>query len=159
MTSDEVGARLERLLADHARGFDPEGVRLVERLLAEGYARGIVDWLTMNVRRHDDAYALRLDLPAIRQLLDSYFSLDLWPIVDDAASVGALHLILGGRSAVFDDEANTRLALAETRNPRLVVRVLPSAGHWLHVDDPAGVFDSFRRALDAADARAPLRTV
>ncbi len=34
MTSDDVRARLERLLADNARGFDPEGVRLVERLLA-----------------------------------------------------------------------------------------------------------------------------
>jgi hypothetical protein len=33
MTSDDLRARLERLLADNARGFDPEGVRLVERLL------------------------------------------------------------------------------------------------------------------------------
>jgi esterase len=137
----------------------PTREAFVERLLAEGYARGIVDWLTMNVRRQGDAYALRLDLRAIRELLDSYFSLDLWPIVDDPESVGALHVILGGRSEVFDGEAKNRLALAETRNPRLVVRVLPSAGHWLHVDDPAGVLDSFRRALDAADTRATSRTV
>jgi pimeloyl-ACP methyl ester carboxylesterase len=110
-------------------------------MTARGYAKGIVDWLSMNVRSRAEAdgYGLRLDLPAIRALLDDYWARDFWPVVENPGAVDRLVMVLGGRSHVFDGAATARATEACTKNPRLVVETLREAGHWVHADDPEGV--------------------
>ncbi len=119
----------------------------VERLGALGYARGIVEWLTMNVRRDGDRYALRLDLPAIRSMLEDYFARDCWGAMSDPRIAARTDVVVAGRSAVFDEEARARLASSSARNPSLHVTLLEQAGHWVHVDDPEGVLRVFLDAL------------
>ena len=36
----------------------------------------------------------------------------------------------------------TQVTLIESREPRVEVRVLPRAGHWLHADDLDGLVDA-----------------
>lgn len=116
-------------------------------LAARGFSKGIVEWLTMNVRREGDAYGLRLDLPAIRSMLEDYFAVDLWPVLECPGSANALSLVIAGRSTVFDAAARERAARAATSNPALEVIVLETAGHWVHVDDPGGVIDAVVRTI------------
>lgn len=138
VTGDDV---VSRVLADLQSIPQPIASREAFHadLTSRGYAKGIVDWLAMNVRRDGEAYRLRLDLPAIRAMLDDYWARDLWPVVEDPRSAERLVLVLGGRSHVFDAAAITRATDACSKNPRLVVETLPDAGHWVHADDPEGV--------------------
>ncbi len=119
-----------------------------DRLAALGYARGIVEWLTMNVRREGDAYALRLDLPAIRVMLDDYFARDCWGAMRDRRLARRIDVVVAGRSVVFDEEARAKLEEARSHNPALVVTELEQAGHWVHVDDPMGVMRVMLGALE-----------
>lgn len=119
-------------------------------LVAEGIDPGLGPWLAMNVRPNPDGegYRLRLDLPSLKALLDDYFRLDLWPVVESPRPGLAIDLVLGGRSGVFDDADKARVRAAAQANPAVRVHVLPQAGHWVHVDDPDGLF----RVLTDADS-------
>lgn len=138
--NDQVGAVLAALEALPPTLPNRESFK--EALAARGFSPMIVDWLAMNVRRRPDGadgYTLRLDLPAIRSMLEDYWKKDLWPVMDDPASAEAMVLMIGGRSTVFDEAARARADLARAKNHHLAVEVLPEAGHWLHADDPEGV--------------------
>lgn len=101
-----------------------------------GHSRAIADWLAMNLERTDAGFRLRTDLQLIRALLDDYFQRDLWDVLAQArARVG---VVIGGRSRVWSPgELERAREMAASRPDRLRVEVLPHAGHWVHVDDPA----------------------
>jgi esterase len=122
----------------------------IEALVAKGQTRAIASWLAMSLRRTDDGFEMAFDLPAIRALLEDYFTRDLWPLFDDEPprDTPRLHQVIGERSAVFDaDDREHAARLA--REGRATLDVLP-AGHWVHVDDPDGLV----RALVARVATA-----
>ena len=49
-------------------------------------------------------------------------------------------MVIGGQSTVWSDDTKERLrALSEASHGRVRMHVLPNAGHWVHVDDLAGV--------------------
>jgi esterase len=127
-----VIALLERMPKHFARR--EEFIELVHRA---GHSRAIADWLAMNLSREADGFALATDLPGIRSLLDSYFSLDMWSMLETSSA--RVDVVVGGRSRVWNGEDLARIeAIAEAR-PNLQVHVLPEAGHWVHVDDGAGL--------------------
>lgn len=98
-----------------------------------GHAGAIADWLAMNLTRTESGFVLAIDLPAIRSLLDSYFSLDLWSVLEGSNAL--IDVVIGGRSRVWDAPDRERLrALAARKGERLRMHVLPEAGHWVHVD-------------------------
>jgi pimeloyl-ACP methyl ester carboxylesterase len=162
------GARPERLLQDQAGKVLamlesmpwplPSRERFFELVAAEGLSRPIAEWLAMQVRRAPpgsaspgseprDAVELRLELPAIRAMLEDYFARDLWPVLE-ATTVPTL-VVVGGRSTVVGPDDRERLAALATRNDAVKVRVLPGAGHWLHVDDLAGLVEGLAAHLAA----------
>jgi pimeloyl-ACP methyl ester carboxylesterase len=102
-----------------------------------GHGKPVSDWLGMNLVRADGGVRFRPDLTQIRALLDDYFVRDLWPVL--AASRAAVDVVVGGRSYVWEpgDLARLRALEAETQG-RVRGVVLEAAGHWVHVDDPAG---------------------
>ncbi|KYF87659.1 alpha/beta hydrolase, partial [Sorangium cellulosum] len=127
----------------------------LEAVQTAGFSRGIAEWLAMNVRREGDGFRIRLDLDVLNDLLTDYFARDLWHVLEDMedapAGAGAegrrVHVVLGGRSASISPASRARFEALSARAPSLSVHVLPRAGHWLHVDDPDGLFDVIRAAL------------
>lgn len=114
-----------------------------------GFARGVVEWLAMNVRRATDGgYALRLDLKVIRELLVDYYNLDAWDVVEDQSFVERLDLVIAGGSAHYALADRERAAHASRTRNGLAVHVVEGAGHWLHVDAPDAVRAIVREALD-----------
>lgn len=123
----------------------PSRERFMEILSDQGFSKAIIDWLAMNVRRAEDGYRLRLDLNVIRALIEDYYRRDLWPVIESRPS-GApeFHVVLGGKSeSVPEPDVKRFHELAQAGTVRL--HVLPTAGHWLHADDPEGLL----RALAA----------
>jgi pimeloyl-ACP methyl ester carboxylesterase len=113
----------------------------VDRAMAAGQDEPMSRWLAMNLERDGDGFTLRLDLPSIRALLADYFTLDLWPVIEPPPGHLRVDLVLGGRSRVFDESERARAHQLAARFPdRVTVHTLPAAGHWLHVDDPDGLF-------------------
>jgi pimeloyl-ACP methyl ester carboxylesterase len=120
----------------------------VDRIVAQGLEEGTARWLAMNLDRQGDGFALGLDLPALRAMLDDYFVRDLWPALEAAPPSRRLHLVIGGKSRVFDGAEKARAEAAAARSSgRLQVHVLPEAGHWVHVDDPDGLFVRMRASM------------
>jgi pimeloyl-ACP methyl ester carboxylesterase len=107
-------------------------------LEAAGISRATSEWLAMNVVRDPEGGSrLRLNLVAIRALLEDYLRLDLWRVVEEPPGDVKIHFVIGGRSEVFAAPERARAeAAAGARPDRVDVATLADAGHWVHVDAP-----------------------
>jgi pimeloyl-ACP methyl ester carboxylesterase len=119
----------------------------IDHMTASGMARPEIEWLAMNVRRDGDVFSFRLDLPTIRALLEDYFARDLWSVVEQSDERRRLGFIIGGQSITVSLPDRDRLSKLSTANPKVEIHVLERADHWLHVDDPDGLFAILRQAL------------
>jgi pimeloyl-ACP methyl ester carboxylesterase len=112
-----------------------------QHLCAAGISEPTTAWLAMNLRASDAGFVYKLDLEVIQTMLDDYFDRDLWPVIESPPINTNLHLVLGGKSEVFrKSERDRALDTASKAGARVTVDVLPNAGHWVHVDDPDGLF-------------------
>jgi len=102
------------------------------RLAAAGLSGPLIAWLGLNLVPADGAWALRLDLAAVRALLADYYASDLWGVVE--APPGPLRFAVAGRGSAVSTADRARLAAIAGGGADLVVRDLPDAGHWLHID-------------------------
>lgn len=120
-----------------------------DAIRAAGYSAALADWLTMNVRREGDVYRLRLDLVAARALLESYYTSDLWHVLE-APRARSWSLLVATRSTVIDSASRERAqAAASTSGGRGRVHLI-EAGHWLHVEEPKAVVSAIVELLSAA---------
>jgi esterase len=137
-----VLALMERLPKTWAKRDD-----FAAAVIADGHAPALANWLAMNIVPDESGVlALRLDLAAIRAMLDSYYAADLWPIALDPALPGTLEIVIADRSSTIDAAARARLAHAP---PHVHVHHV-DAGHWLHIEAPATVVELLDRGLSTA---------
>ena len=108
----------------------------IAAVTAEGHAQGLAQWLGMNVVAEGDSFRLRLDLAAMRAMLQDYYTQDLWPIALDPA-FGDLELVIADQSDTLSAEDRQRLKSAP---PHIHTHHI-DAGHWLHIDAPANVVE------------------
>jgi esterase len=113
----------------------------IDAVIAAGVARSVAQWLATNLVADAGGWRFALELEHLVALLDDFKRVDLWPLVDAEAQAGArVSLVLGGRSeAVFGDELEQ--ANARARLGLIDVHTVQGAGHWVHVDNPAGLLD------------------
>jgi pimeloyl-ACP methyl ester carboxylesterase len=110
-----------------------------------GVSRPIAMWLAMNVRPvpNTTRFTFRIDVPAVRTMMEDYFARDLWPVLEHAGAT-KVHLVAGGTSQVLD-----AADLERGRSlPGVTVDVIPNAGHWVHVDAPDALRALVLRYLD-----------
>lgn len=121
----------------------PSRDAFVEYVENHGADRSIAMWLAMNVRPAADGegYVMRVDVAALRALLDDYFVRDEWPVIEDAARTTKIHIVAGGSSHVLDNGERARANRESAAHPETTwMHVIPNAGHWLHVDAPDALF-------------------
>jgi pimeloyl-ACP methyl ester carboxylesterase len=126
----------------------PQPLPSRERFLAivaeHGQAPAVAEWLAMNLRRADDGFRLRLDLDAIGALLDDYFAVDLWRVLEEGRLAAELHMVVAGRESALDEADRARLGAL---GPPVFTHVLEGARHWVHVDAPDALFALLAGAL------------
>lgn len=143
-TVTAVLALMERLPKRWARREE-----FVAAVVAEGHAAPLAQWLAMNVVPEGDgagdgeAYVLRLELGAVREMLLDYYARDLWSVALDPALPGTLELVIAERSNTVDEADRARLGSVP---PHLHVHGI-GAGHWLHIEAPANVVELLVRGL------------
>lgn len=122
----------------------PGRAEVAAAIKAGGLSDGLAQWMTTNVRGTADGYRWKFDLPMVKALVADYAALDLWPRVESPRPGLTVVVVRGGRSARFSPTDVARLEGLGAR-----ARVIPEAGHWLHVDAPealARLFDEAARA-------------
>ena len=128
-----VLAVMERLPRTWAKRED-----FVAAVMGEGHGPVLANWLAMNVVADQPGpLALRLDLVALRAMLEDYYACDLWDVA--LTPGGDVEVVIASRSLTLSADDQARLAGA----PPHVHAHHVEAGHWLHVDAPAAVVELF----------------
>jgi esterase len=92
-------------------------------------------WMTTNLRHVPGGVAWRFDLSSVGSLIEDYFALDLWPMLRRWPGAADVHLLAAGRGGRWTALDKTQ-ARATAAAGRLQYHVLPTSGHWVHVDAP-----------------------
>ncbi len=111
--------------------------QFVDAVVAEGHAAPFAQWLAMNVVPAGDAFELRLDLTAMREMLHDYYAQDLWNVALDPTLPGSLEVVIAETSHTLDASDRERLDAAPAH---VRVHRVPS-GHWLHIEAAATVVE------------------
>lgn len=114
---------------------------VVQRLQGQGMSSGLANWMTTNLKREEDVYRWRFDLDAIELLLEDYFAVDAWPAIEAAVAGPDIHFVVAENSDRFNPALRQRAAQAAARRAQVFLHMIPNAGHWLHVDNPAALLD------------------
>ncbi|KAL4853255.1 hypothetical protein ACK3TF_005764 [Chlorella vulgaris] len=131
---------------------------LISQLEAANFSSAVARWAATNLAplaSGAPGLTWAFDLQGIRQMFRSYESTDLWPLLA-APSVGVKYSFVKAERSTFrwggGDEARIR-ALGHA------VHELPASGHWVHTDNPDGLFDilapSFGGEVDLHLQRSP----
>jgi pimeloyl-ACP methyl ester carboxylesterase len=128
----EVEYLLEVLLKAPDRAEDRRSMR--DYLEAQGLDRPLADWLVMNlISTGTRGVRWHIDREALAEAHERWSPEDLWSLVETPESPVKLCL-RGGRSPFVSETEKARLEAAG-----VTVATLPNAGHFLHMDDLAGV--------------------
>ncbi len=134
---DAKGSESTRHIVDLLRDLPhefPDRSGFTTWIESKGVSRPVAMWLAMNVRPipNTTRFVFRVDVAGIRQLLDDYFAVDLWNVLEAPHPHTQVHLVAGGRSTVLDPADRERAK----RCPDTTLDVIPKADHWVHVDAP-----------------------
>ena len=114
--------------------------RIVEILESKGFAPGLARWMTTNLQKGPEGFTWRFDLDGAREMIEDYFRLDLWPVVEQPRIQPELHLVRAERSDRWSPAVVARLEAPPPGAPTHL-HLLPDAGHWVHADNPEGLLD------------------
>eukprot|EP00803_Ostreobium_quekettii_P002044 evm.model.scf_1258.1 EVM.evm.TU.scf_1258.1 scf_1258:2220-8523(+) len=124
---------------------------LIDHLLRAGFSREVSTWMTTSLRpasataRRDLTWSF--DLAGVEEMYKSYEDTNLWPLLVDVPEGLKLHFVRAEGShykwAGRDHE------LIESYGH--TVHLLKNAGHWVHADNPCGLFDIMKDSIGTAD--------
>ncbi len=130
---------------------------VVAQLIEQGLSSGTSNWLATNLQRQPEGFVWRFNLDAIYELMLDYFRVDLWPVLESGAADSDFRVVVAERSDRWapENRARLELMLETVRHQATTVRgagtvalhVVPNAGHWLHVDNPAFLLELIGRDL------------
>ena len=127
---------------------------VVAELMALGISSGTANWLATNLQRRPEGFVWRFNLDAIYELMLDYFRVDLWPVLESGASDSDFRVVVAEHSDRWAPENRARLQhlVQNSNNPSGVsnnarLHIVPNAGHWLHVDNPAFLIELISKDL------------
>ena len=111
----------------------------VDAVEKSGKSRMLSQWLAQSTEPlAQGGIRFSLDLDELYALLISYFSEDLWPVIEQPPACLNIHLIIGDLSSSYSSADRARAQALALRNPRVTCDVLPT-DHWVHAEDPNGL--------------------
>lgn len=123
-----------------------------QHFLSGGFSPMLSGWMTTNVRRlpaPQEGFTWRFNVSAVQTLLGDYFQEDLWPWFEHLPAGLRVNVLQAQRSDRWPAEIVARLDAIGGDLHRVL---LPNAGHWVHVDNPDGLFAELSASLTRAGA-------
>ena len=124
-----------------------ERASVIAELMAQGLSSGTANWLATNLERTADGFVWRFNLDAINELMLDYFRVDLWPVLESGPTDSDFRVVVAERSDRWAPENRARLEALVAKSDRAKLHVVPNAGHWLHVDNPAFLLELMAQNL------------
>ena len=118
---------------------------LVQSLEKSGFSSGVAAWAATNLQPLQEGAGLtwKVDLEAIQRMYRSYEDTDLWPLLASPADGIQLSFVRAERSSFrWSGQDQDRI-----RAYGHSVHLLQNSGHWVHTDNPNGLFDIIAPSL------------
>ncbi|MEM9490447.1 MAG: alpha/beta hydrolase [Myxococcota bacterium] len=135
---DNIVARVLTMLGQLPPAFASRA-EFVTAVAERGFPRPLGQWLAMNLEPRDGGYALRLDLRAMAALLDDYYRLDAWPLVEDGP--GEVRAVVAGQSDAVSAADRDYLDELAAGGAPIYRTTIARSGHWLHIEAPDALLE------------------
>jgi pimeloyl-ACP methyl ester carboxylesterase len=101
---------------------------------------GLAQWLTSSVSSSSDGLEWGFDLSVINALMPEFKSQDFMGKLEHLVLSGndnnTVHLVRGGKNPGWTVDVVSKLQVLSARSKgRFILHELPTAGHWVHIDD------------------------
>jgi len=122
---------------------------IVQQLVNKGIEVDISQWLASSVRQtKDKTLEWGFDVDVAQGVLEHFASQDFLGMLEKICVDGdaTVHLVRGGKNNGWEEDP-TLLPAVESLNKQLSnfhFHLLPTAGHWVHVDDLNGLVQLFQ---------------
>ncbi|URE10612.1 alpha/beta hydrolase fold [Musa troglodytarum] len=124
---------------------------VVDALIQEGFSTDIARWVATNLRpvsqpgSTSSGFSWNFDLKGIADMYKSYEETNLWETVENVPRGVHVNFLKAERSLhrwALEDLRRIRAAeeLAADEGAGVQLHVLEDAGHWVHADNPDGLF-------------------
>ncbi|PRQ20755.1 putative palmitoyl-CoA hydrolase [Rosa chinensis] len=124
---------------------------VVEALVQKGFSKDVAQWVVTNLRPSGplgstpSTFSWTFDLNGISEMYQSYEETNLWKIVEDVPRGVHVNFLKAERSLhrwALEDLQRIHAAeeLAVEEGGGVEMHVLEAAGHWVHADNPDGLF-------------------
>lgn len=113
---------------------------VLKALGEQGLSRPTAEWIGTSLKRTDTGYVWLFDLDGIEALLADYYAQDLWEFLSQPRSRPEFQIVIAEQSERWTPEMRAR-AFALPAAANVHCHVLPSSGHWVHVDNPAALLE------------------
>ncbi|ESW28997.1 hypothetical protein PHAVU_002G035500 [Phaseolus vulgaris] len=124
---------------------------VVRALIQQGFSNDVAQWVVTNLRpssspgSQSSSFSWVFDLRGIAEMYQSYEETNLWKIVEDVPRGVHMNFLKAERSLhrwALEDLRRIHAAeeLAAEEGGGVEMHVLEDAGHWVHTDNPDGLF-------------------
>ncbi|KAJ1390839.1 Alpha/Beta hydrolase fold, partial [Sesbania bispinosa] len=121
---------------------------VVKALIQQGFSNDVAQWVVTNLRPTSSPgsrFSCVFDLRGIAEMYQSYEETNLWKIVEDVPRGVHVNFLKAERSLhrwALEDLQRIHAAeeIAAEEGGGVEMHVLEDAGHWVHADNPDGLF-------------------
>lgn len=112
--------------------------QLVELLSGLGFSTTLSQWMTTNLRSTTVGLVWRFNLDGAQEMLRDYFAQDFWPLLRNAPDGTDIHIVQADQAERWTPGDVQQLADLPS-SAAVTHHLLANSGHWVHVDNPAGL--------------------
>lgn len=120
----------------------------VDGLVEWGFGPGVAQWMSSNLERGPEGLTWRIDPELMRELLEDFFPLDLWAVLEAPPEGSSVHLVAATESDVLRPVDVARIRALGEGAGRVHLHAV-EGGHWLNADNPDAVVDLLAAELPA----------
>lgn len=124
---------------------------VVDAVVREGFSKDVAQWVVTNLRptgslgSSNSSFSWAFDLNGISEMYQSYEETNLWKVVEDVPRGVHVNFLKAERSLhrwALEDLQRIHSAeeIAVEGGGGVEMHVLEDAGHWVHADNPDGLF-------------------
>ncbi|KAL8059994.1 hypothetical protein ABFX02_03G124100 [Erythranthe guttata] len=124
---------------------------IMDGLIKDGFSKDVAQWVVTNLRQtkvngeSPSSFSWVFDLKGIAEMYQSYEDTNLWKLVEDVPRGVHINFLKAERSLhrwALEDLRRIHVAeeQAAQEGAGVEMHVLEDAGHWVHADNPDGLF-------------------